>query len=158
MGKRGPKPKSKHILKLRGSWRGDLPENEIRSTAKLPKPPDILKGSALKEWKRVAPILYEAGLLNDVYAISLLLYCEGYSEYLEIKKYVEELRKKKKPETDEMTLNRWIRIKHKVWTDVKKLAAAFGMSPSDSGNVSPLKLPKKKESKAQKWISKNERA
>jgi len=66
MGKRGPKKTSKEILKLRGSWRGDLPEKEVMIEPKQVRCPRWISNEAKKEWSKISPILNKHGLLNEL--------------------------------------------------------------------------------------------
>lgn len=74
MAKRGRKPIDRSKAAARG----------VQSTAhpcEAPKPPRNLKGEALREWRRVIPLLVDAGGIAQVDRAALTIYCEQWALY-----------------------------------------------------------------------------
>ena len=152
--KRGPKPTPKNVLKLRGSWRGDLPGNVSEQNAKMPKTPKWLTGEAKKVWKAVSKALFNAGKLVEIDGNLLAYYCDAHADYLEIRGTLEKLRKE---ETDEKTLLAWTKTKQRSWQNAVRAAGKLGLEPDENRKLAPInpEVPTKKETKAQKWVEKN---
>ena len=161
MGKRGPKKTPTNILKLRGSERAkDRPKNEPIPKQGMPQPPEFLGGEALAEWGRKAPLLYEQGTLTLIDDTALAAYCEAYALYVEAldECYDVELGRTrmlvKRANGDEVK-NPVLLILNRARSQMIKLAAEFGMTPSGRTGINVPKPKTKKETKAQKWLLKN---
>lgn len=67
MGLRGPAPMTAAQLRLRGSWRARVREqNEVTLPCEAPDPPADLAGPALAEWHRATAALLEMGTLASI--------------------------------------------------------------------------------------------
>jgi P27 family predicted phage terminase small subunit len=151
--KRGPKPTSKRIKKLRGSWRANLPNKgqiKVERPKRRPRPPKWLDGEGLAEWKRVAPTLYKLGLLTNVDVTMLALYCEAYATYLEHIEFLKRL--KSEPSIKEQVIAKWSRLIRNSWADVCRLAEQFCMSP---GNDSRILVRPPEETPSENWLKKH---
>lgn len=128
MGKRGPKPTPTRILKLRGSplagrREGELPAEsagEFDAT-----PPPELAGDALAEWQRLVPILRALGVLTPLDRSALHALCERWEAYTACVKLKDSVAGSWQEEAAlsnrlNGALDRWM-----------KIAAAFGLTPSD---------------------------
>ena len=89
MGKRGPAPKPTALKVLQGNP-GKRPLNdkepEYEKSDELLKPPPYLSTHAKKEWKRIAPMLLNNGLLTNVDISALGAYCQHTIDGLKQKK------------------------------------------------------------------------
>jgi len=146
MAKRGPKPTPKKVLRARGSWRGKgraKPSRPASRLASVEPPKDIARWKeALAEWKRLAPLLSESGVMAEVDRDILARYCEMAALYRRAMKVVskrgESVKVKSKKgnayERDRPELVRAMKLsEHMV-----KLGARLGLSPGDR---STLKVP-----------------
>lgn len=84
MGKRGPKPQSKEELDRKGSWRGKHRKPTPTVQAKQVRAPRWLSPAAKKQWRPLARRLAELGLLSKETAIFWGLFCETWSDYLDV--------------------------------------------------------------------------
>ena len=67
------------------------PKPEIESG--IPLCPAYLKGAAKQEWKRMAPELYNLGLLTKVDHAALEGYCSSYGLFIEAEKYLARIKR-----------------------------------------------------------------
>jgi P27 family predicted phage terminase small subunit len=78
----GPAPKPSKLKTLEGNpGKRPLPLNEPRPAAAMPACPAFIKGSARKEWQRLAPELYQLGLLTRVDRAALAGYCIAWEQF-----------------------------------------------------------------------------
>lgn len=80
VGKRGPLPKP-NVLKIVEGNRGKRPINlsdGVNPPVKIPTAPKFVTGSALKEWKRITPLLEMMGLISELDMAALAMYCRAY--------------------------------------------------------------------------------
>lgn len=79
MGKRGPQPLPANVLKLRGSGAYAAKRDGagvIEPEIEIPSCPKFLLPLAKKEWKRISPELEKLGLISNIDATALALYCQ----------------------------------------------------------------------------------
>jgi len=139
MGKRGPKPTAKPILKLRGSWRGNQAGVTIQGDHKRPARPKWLVGDARKEWDRVAPKLFKEGLLTELDRVPLALYCQAYADFLEAHGLIKLPITKTK--NGNIVQNPLVGVANNAWRRCLHLAARFGMTPADRNSVRAVEKP-----------------
>jgi len=89
MGKRGPKPTPSAILKLRGSWRGDLNRFEPQPPKKKRiNPPKYLSDRARIIWRRVFPIVRNMQIMTTADTDALARYCDTLAIWRDISDFV----------------------------------------------------------------------
>ncbi len=82
MGRRGPPPKPTALRLLQGNpAKRPINDAEPKPTKALPRCPDWLPANAKSEWKRVARLLRQLGLLTCADADALTVYCQLYSRW-----------------------------------------------------------------------------
>lgn len=144
MGKRGPAPTPKVILKARGSWRGDLNPSEPIAEAGAVCP-EWLDDNAKIEWARIAPVLVQMGLLGKSDAAALACYCQSIS----IAKRANELIAEEGEVIDGAmggkVIHPAVGMRDKAMTQIQKFGAEFGLTPSARARVQASeKKPEKK--------------
>jgi len=154
MGRRGPKPKPGHILRLRGSWRGkkrNIPENIDH---KRPQRPIWLKNEAKKCWDRIVPILHAAGLATELNRETLALLCSAWADYVEADEQLTAALNKDgkralliKTANGAIMENPLLYTRKRAWDQVFKAASSFGMTPADLGSVRAVNKPSKDDVK-----------
>ena len=102
MGKgRKPKPRALRLLNGNAGKRPLPPDIQPPRTDDVPEPPRGMPAQARKEWRRIAPLLYEIGLLTKIDLVALEAYCRVYARWLEaeknIKKYGMVIKSEKGP-------------------------------------------------------------
>lgn len=83
---RGPLPKPT-ALKLMAGNPGKRPLNlsdGVNPLIEIPTPPKHLGRAALKEWRRITPILEDLGLVSGLDLAALALYCQSYGMLVEL--------------------------------------------------------------------------
>lgn len=86
MARYGPKPKTKAARKLAGTARRDRPASEAVTAPVSPLdafecPPDWLDEAGQGEWRRLVPVLHDAGLLTELQRGPLGLLCALWSSF-----------------------------------------------------------------------------
>ena len=107
-----------------------------------PRCPSHLNEPAKTEWRRIAPVLYEAGLITHIDRALLAAYCQNYGRWVEAELKLKELRESV-PKQDlviktmngNYVQNPWIQIANRAQEQMAKLAVEFGMSPSSRSRV-----------------------
>lgn len=127
MGKRGLPPTPTAILEARGSWRAKTRKNEPEADG-VPVCPEWLQGEAKKHWDITLERLLNMGVVGEIDADKLAMYCAFYVLFLQ------ELSKK----------NRDANALTKYATMVDKLGTQFGMSPSARAGMA-TNPPKQKD-------------
>ena len=85
-GSRGPMPKP-NVLKLLANNPGKRPLNladGVNPRVEIPAPPKHLGREAVKEWKRITPLLEELGLISGLDRAALGLYCQSVGRLSEL--------------------------------------------------------------------------
>jgi len=82
--------KPTEILKLQGTFDPSRrPGNELSPDAGIPECPDWLSETARAEWERITPLLESLGLLAEIDAVPLAMYCHYYGEFLAAKQMID---------------------------------------------------------------------
>ncbi|MBS0195993.1 MAG: phage terminase small subunit P27 family [Planctomycetes bacterium] len=89
MGKRGPRPQPTRLLRLKGSWRGNINKHEPPTIAGDPTCPDWLDEEAKAMWGHVVPLLRAMNLLSKADGNALSRYCHLCSRWLKAEKFLQ---------------------------------------------------------------------
>ena len=91
MGARGPTKKPAELEKLHGNPGHRKTENRLQFSKpeKVPSPPVFLNKIAKKEWKRLAPIVFNAGMLTDADVGTFAAYCDSYAQWVLAEKAIQ---------------------------------------------------------------------
>ena len=86
MGTRGPLPKPTALKALEGNpgKRALNLADGVNPRVEIPSPPAHLGKEARKEWKRIAPLLEELGLISGLDRAALALYCQAVGRLSEL--------------------------------------------------------------------------
>lgn len=124
MGKRGPKPTPTDVLKLRGSWRGEVRDDEPVATGE-PYPPAWLTKNARKVWDEVMPHLVGLGVAKAVDSNTLAMFCDAMSQYITLAKRVE-----REGVVRAGKANPCVRMRDDAFRRAVQVAREFGFTPS----------------------------
>ena len=90
MGQRGPAPTPTGVLRLRGSWRGDVNKNEPKPKPGRPVCPKWLSPYAKSAWKQLVPQLEAMGILTRVDGHALAVLCQTWARWRKAEEFIEE--------------------------------------------------------------------
>lgn len=137
--------KPTNLKVLKGSLRKHREKKggALCQTDKIPDPPKFLDAEALKEWKRVAPLLFEAGLLSSLDKACLAGYCQSWSRFLSAEKQLENQDMLITSPTGNVCPNPLIRISRQAQEQCLRLAKQMGITPASRSKVVPKKAKKK---------------
>ncbi len=136
---RGPKPKPTKLKKLAGNpGKRKLNLHEARLPRSIPDCPKHLVAEARREWKRMAQLLFDAGLLSQIDRAALAAYCQAWGRWV---KAEQELTKH-----GSVTLtvhgtykqSPYVVVARDAMEEVRKFAIEFGMTPSSRSRVSAV--------------------
>ncbi len=139
---KGRKPKPTELKKLAGNpGRRPLNKNEPKIREGKPRCPSHLNDYAKAEWKRIASLLYKAGLLTHIDRALLAAYCQNYGRWVEAEMKLKEMEEQfkigqvLKTSNDNYVQNAWLGIANRAQDKMSKIAIEFGMSPSSRSRV-----------------------
>ena len=132
MAKTGRKPKPTALKKLEGNP-GKRPLNTME-----PTPPNVsihcpqyLLPDARKEWKRLAPILIQMGLLTAADVVPFAAYCTAFARWKEAEEEISRHGSIYKDDDGRIRPNPFIAIANQQMREIKSFAADFGLTPSN---------------------------
>lgn len=89
MAQRGRKPKPTALKELEGNPGGrPLNKKEPKPAKKAPRCPSWLEEEAKKEWKRMAKVLEQMGLLTEMDMAAFAGYCQAYARWKEAEEFL----------------------------------------------------------------------
>ncbi len=144
MGKRGPAPKPTNLKVLAGNpGKRELNMNEPKPEIEkeLPKPPAFLSTYAKKEWKRIAPVLHDMGLLTKADYAALAGYCQCYDRWVTAEKTIRAKMKANKGQLTFATESGYVQqipeigISNQAMKEMRNFAKEFGLTPSSRTNL-----------------------
>ena len=90
MGQRGPAPTPTDVLRLRGSWRGDVNQREPHPEIGRPTCPTWLSPYAKAAWKQIVPRLEAMGILAKIDGHALSVLCQTWARWRKAEEFIEE--------------------------------------------------------------------
>lgn len=130
-------PTALHVLRGRPSHR-PLPENEPTPEA-LPTsvdPPNWLDSTAAAEWRRLAPLLADNGLLTVLDADALALYCRAFVQWREANDKLAKEGTVGKSRNGFPVISPYITVAQKAMITMRAMMTEFGLTPSARTRVS----------------------
>lgn len=79
-----PKPTALKLIAGNPGKRALNLSDGLNPRIEIPTPPKHLAKSALKEWRRITPILEELGLISGLDVAALSLYCQAYGRWVDL--------------------------------------------------------------------------
>lgn len=139
---RGRKPKATAIARLDGNP-GKRPLNDAEPQP-LPgaEPPEHLGGEAGLKWAELAPRLEELGILSQIDADLLAMYCQFYGRWVEAERHLAEEPLVLTGVQGGVYQNPWLQIANKATEQMHKLGAEFGLTPSSRTRIKVEESPK----------------
>jgi P27 family predicted phage terminase small subunit len=131
------------IKKIQGTFRRDRAANEANPDPFIPQPPDFLDSVALAEWNRLAPELYDLGLLARIDRAALAGYCTAYSRWCASSEILKTEEQVITTSNGNFVQNPRLGIVRRALDDMRKWAIEFGMTPSSRSRVNVNKDKKR---------------
>ena len=140
MGKRGPAPTPTAMLKLRGSWRADINENEPQPDAVAPEKPDELPAEAEAVWDRLISELELMHVLTRADGFALELLARTWGKWMEAERKIEEVGSVypiKNPDGSIKYLQQtpWVAMSRNYGAELNRLLQQFGLTPSARSRI-----------------------
>lgn len=143
MGARGPAKKPTNLKIIQGNPGKKQLNNDVKidGFSEPPKPPVHLDKVAKKEWKRLAPVLFDVGLLSKGDIAAFGAYCAAYSSWYYAEKNLQaklsengggltfETEKGYQQQIPEIGVANQARL------NMVKLAREFGLTPSSRAGI-----------------------
>ena len=129
---RGRRPKPTALKKLEGNP-GKRPLNELEPVPPVAslRCPNYLLPEARKEWRRLAPILMNLGLLTAADAVPFAGSCQAYARWREAQDEITRHGSIYKDGDGRIRPNPYIAIANQQMREIKSFAADFGLTPSN---------------------------
>lgn len=145
MGRRGGAAKPDALKKLQGNpgkrpLNNDAPKFPIFDKEDLPKPPSWLNTPAKKEWKRLVPILHQAGVLTQADTGTLAAYCQAFGEFIEATKLAKAKGYTTVTDKGNVIQRPEVGLANTAMKLMVSIAREFGMTPSSRNNISVEKV------------------
>lgn len=141
-----PNPRKPIALRILQGNPGKRPiPDEVEIKGEFPSAPSVLDAKAKKEWRRLAPILTEIGVLTPADWGVFALYCAAFSRFqssaAHCKKYGEVVVKL----SGQQAMSPHYYVMRQSGEDMRKLAGELGITPAARSKVIPTKKAKKNE-------------
>ena len=163
MGARGPAKKPTELEILHGSPGHRKTDGKLKyeKSEECPKPPLFLDAIAKKEWKRLAPVVFKAGMLTKADIAIFAAYCASYSQWVTAEKKIQA----RKPDKDTPVLTFTtdkgyeqqipeIGIANAAKKQMLTLAREFGLTPSARANMNAAAETEKKTESIMDFVKK----
>lgn len=132
----GRKPKAPMLKLLQGNpGKRPLNKQEPQVPARMPQCPKHLHGEARAEWKRLAPQLYELGLLTELDVAALSALCVTWALWTEAEQKLASEGLTVTGRGGAVRPSPWIAIASRAQRDMQLLAAEFGMTPTSRQRI-----------------------
>jgi len=153
LAKRGPKATPFKVLQDRKSWRAKSRSGGETSDHKRPpcpqrfithrKEPDAeaVRRVARTTWDSLAPALHADGLLVMKFRESFACLCDSYGRYVLACQKCDTEGMTIKTDTGYLMQSPWVSIRNKMFDQLFKAAACFGLTPADIAGVRATEKP-----------------
>jgi P27 family predicted phage terminase small subunit len=132
----GRPKKPTNLKKAQGNpGKTKINKNEPSPKILIPDPPEVLTGTALKEWKRITPILEKLGLLSELDVMELAAYCQCVKRWLEAEEYIEENGLTDTTSNGNLIQSPYVGIANRAMTQMHQFLCQFGMTPASRAGV-----------------------
>lgn len=147
MGKRGPKPTPREILKLRGSRRAGYNPDQPDPPAGRPKMPSGMPDAAKTKWREIVKQLVDLGVVARLDATMLEQFCRAWAHAQTCEQWIAEhgsvfvRRDKEGRIASATTFPQVVELRH-LREYIQRTAAEFGLTPSSRTRISVVAKPK----------------
>ena len=149
MGKRGPAPTPKDILKARGSWRGKDEPNDLVAPLEIPPPPMDLKESESAVWHQLTSMLFNLRVIGLVDGFPLERYCRNFIRWRSAMAFIadngEAYNKADKLGNETRVAYPEVALEASLNDRLLKIEVQFGLTPSARSRIE-ITSPKESDS------------
>lgn len=133
---RGPKPKPTALRRLAGNpgkraWN----HHEPVPPDEMPTCPEHLNAAAREEWERLAPVLYEMGVVTLVDRAALAAYCQCYGRWVEAEEKMKGTPVLLKTASGYVQQSPWLSIANKQLELMGRYMAELGLTPAARSRI-----------------------
>lgn len=133
---RGRRPKPTYLKVITGNpGKRPLNTREPKPAAALPTCPAHLCPSAKAEWKRLAHLLHDIGLLSKLDRTILAGYCQSYGRWVEAEKKLMDSPAILKMPSGYVQQNPWLTIANKQLELMHRYMVELGLTPAARSKV-----------------------
>jgi P27 family predicted phage terminase small subunit len=133
--KRGPKPTPTSLKVLKGTRPDRIPRDEPTPPEGMPDPPGYLDERGLGQWRELAPILYQMGLLTEADGMALGLLCHSFSQWRQAEEKLQAEGPTVPAPRGGVVTNPWVRISRAARESYLRLLCEFGCTPSSRAGL-----------------------
>ena len=141
---RGRKPKPTRLKLITGNP-GNRPLNEdepkVEKKKGCPRAPRHMSDGAKEGWRKLAPMLHEAGLLSKVDELALEACCEAYGRWRQAQDQVREFGPLIKTPSGIPIQSPYLQIANKAFEQMTRMLTEFGLTPSSRSRIRQSDLP-----------------
>lgn len=140
MGARGPRPTPQKVLRLRGSWRGNLNPSEPKFPSGKPTCPDWLDDEAKSAWRQLVPMLFTAGLLTKADRNALARYCQLHARWKKCELFIQKYGSTYPIKDEKGAVKCFVQfpevgIANSLAKQLTRLEQEFGLTPSSRSRI-----------------------
>ena len=133
---RGAKPKATVLKLITGNpGRRPLNQKEAKPPAVIPDPPELMKGAALDEWKRVTPLLADVGLIAKLDRAIIAAYCMAWARWIDCERMLETTGLIVKAPNGYPMYSPYLSASNKALDQVRQLSEQIGLSGSSRSRI-----------------------
>ena len=131
MRKRGPPKKPTEIAKMQGNpGKRPLPEGEPLPKKVMPERPYCCGKYGNELWARLAPKLFDLGLLTEIDDVQFAIHCESYDQYRKCVNLITKHGALTEGSKGQSVKNPAFELRNDCFNQLKQLAQQFGLTPS----------------------------
>ena len=104
--------------------------NSHTALGALPRCPAHLSDVARREWRRLAPVLHEAGILTVADRAALAAYCQSYARWVEAEEQLQKTPALLKAPSGYVQQSPWLSVSNKQLELMGRYMSELGLTPS----------------------------
>lgn len=133
---RGGKPIPTVVKLITGNpGRRPLNQQEAQPAVQVPRPPRLLQGEALKEWRRVTKLLQEVGLIAQLDRAVVAAYCQAWARWIECERMLEETGLIVKAPNGYPMYSPYLSAANKAMDQMRQMSEQIGLSGSSRSRI-----------------------
>jgi P27 family predicted phage terminase small subunit len=124
------------------------PEPEIR----IPEAPHYLSKYAREEWARMAPLLFEMGLITEHDRSAFAMYCQAWGDHVKAEYMIRKGGHVITTTNGNFIQSPWVGISNKAKLTAHKFLVEFGLTPASRTKVSAIEKEKIKTNPKERFF------